>query len=156
MDGKLTQDDLGNGNLKIAISNMMDENLSFPEVNGKVKSISIDLGDVSYITSMGILKWIRWLGTFNKPPFPVKLILDRVSLSFIRASETLMDVLPNNAIVNSYYFYFYCPQCNSEQNMMVTNSKDVAEPKPQCQKCGIAMEPELPFSAYELLIKQAP
>lgn len=156
MDGKLIHHDLGNKNWKIEISNMIDESIEFPDLPKDLESITIDFGNVSYITSIGMMRWIRWLGSINKPENQLQIYLERLSFSFIRVVESVLDVLPTNAVVNSFYACFYCASCNADGRILIPNSRSVTEPNLKCESCGEPMEPELLFTAYEQLIKQAP
>lgn len=152
MAGKITKKDLGNGAYRLEIEKMVDENLPFPTDLPGLKSLSFDVGNVTFINSAGIRNWVRWF-QFVLTLGDVKIEFHRVPLAVIKTAQGVPAVLPATAEIHSFYYDAVCDDCNEETNELIHNRPGAQLPQMKCAKCGKPMEGQLPESAYRRLLK---
>lgn len=148
MEGKITKSDLGNGAYRLDLANMIDEELKFPEDFNGLRSLTIDLGAVTYINSSGIRNWVRWMEGLQKKAAGLKIEFLRIPLPFVRAIEVVRLMLPDKAVVHSFNYDVFCEDCNEELSQLVTNTAGTKLPEIKCPKCGAKMQSELKPEAY--------
>jgi hypothetical protein len=156
MDGKIKVQNDGNGVYQLDVAGHVDEDLEFPTDLKDVRSLSVDLGKVIYINSMGIRDWVRWINSIEKKAAgKLKLQLLKAPLVFIKAINVLGDVFPPYAEIKSFAYDAFCPTCNKEVTELIENKPGVTLPKLTCPNCKKGMQPQLPMESYETLLRKA-
>ena len=117
----------------------------FDGLKGKLKGakkIVFNCAKIRRINSMGIVKWRRFLCTFDA--------LHEVE--FVQCSTSFMGVLGmlpvliGNGKIGSFFVPLRCRPCNKSQEVLVKGvdfSRDKRLPSPQCVSCGEPMENEV-------------
>jgi hypothetical protein len=156
-EGKFVQQDLGNGKVKLDFMHLIDESFMFPDsLPSGLKEIDIDLGQMVYINSMGLRRWVSWIiGLVQSQP-GARLVISRPTLAYIRSVEVIRECLPPKALVMNFYVDLYCDGCNNEHSILMENKKGLKIPETPCPKCGTIMDTEIAPEAFEPLINQAP
>ena len=133
--------DLNPGTL-ITLSGVLDEQTEIGDVAASVKApVQIDLSGVRYITSLGLMTWIRLL----------KLLQEHAPIGLVRCSPTMIaqfsmvtDAL-TGARVESLEAPYACSQCGVEESRLLRVPEDFPQGSSTylapflCSRCGAAM-----------------
>lgn len=158
MDGKLIQHDLGSGAYRIELFHMIDEEVAFPKGDEMaIKQLIVDCGEVSYINSMGLRNWVRWLANVKKSNPDAGIEFLRLPVSLIRVAEAIGGVLPETSIVRTFFVNFYCPKCASQSVLLMENKRNLSlsSTVPKCESCSEVMELELLEDSYKAILRHA-
>ncbi len=133
-----------------ALAGTIDEEADFGTLEiGDSKLLIFDLQKVTRINSIGIRSWIIWFNQFSQE---VKIIFRNCPKSIVDQFNIVENLLPSNALVESFYVVFYCERCDSEKPLLLNCSLDLEiEPLtkcwtlkipqyPVCLACGKTME----------------
>src|SRR4051812_47717224 len=89
------------GEIVFQFSGAIDESAS-DALPAQIESSGVfDLGRVERVSSLGAAVWIRWLQKALRPE--TKIIYRHISPSFVRVLNSLPDMLPTSAEVESFY-----------------------------------------------------
>lgn len=157
MDGRITSKMSGDGTWQVDVFSAVDENSVFPELpKTTINTISIDLGEMTYINSSGMRKWVFWLQLLATGAPDAKLEMKRIPLHFIQSSAVFDKILPQKTNVPSFFIDCFCTPCGTEERRLLDNKPELSIPKLQCAKCQKDMDYELDVGAYEALSFHAP
>lgn len=100
---------------ELVLSGVIDEHARLHEVvTPEHRRLVLDLGDVTFINSLGVRDWIRFLA---------KLAADRIQLELVRVAEPLVHqfnmivATRNGAQVRSFFAPFACDACGLEKSI---------------------------------------
>jgi len=103
----------------------------------------IDLGDVTFINSVGVREWITFLGELTQRG--LKVTLRNVSEPMVRQMTMVIEAR-GDAIVESFYAPYTCPVCGDERALLLQveqhkHALELLKPPPlPCPSCGAEAE----------------
>ena len=98
----------------IVCTGPMDEHMDIPKVPvGPL--IRVDLQQVTYINSIGIRKWIRWVQAMQAHS---KIILENCPAIFVKNIATIKGMVMPNISIQSFYVPYYCDETGERQNVL--------------------------------------
>jgi len=98
----------------ISCAGTMDEHMNLP-VPSESLPIEIDLGQVSYINSIGVRKWIRWVTDVAKAP---RVTLENCPVIFVKNLTTIKGMLGANTQLKSFFVPYYNDELGERQNVL--------------------------------------
>lgn len=152
MDGEIRHTLDAKGSWIVELFNSIDETVTFPQLPKGAAKVLVKLGKVTYINSSGVRNWAHWLRQLSL----VNVHISEMPLSFIRAAETVMEVLPDRVNVDDFYLNYFCDNCNLEKADLVINNDKIALSQKKCPDCGEPMILELPDESYRNIMKHRP
>ena len=110
-------------NLGLAFEGTIDEDVEFPVVEaGKYQTITLDLGNVKAINSVGIREWLNWIRPLaEKSDF----ILENCPKAMVFQFNMVEGFLPPRSRVASFFVPFYSESADKEANVLFTVGKEV-------------------------------
>lgn len=131
------------GLTEVSLSGPIDEwtdlDALFDEIPPRAK-VSIDLGGVNRISSVGVRVWICFVDKLKAHEVPVEIV--HCSVVIVRQIN-MISQFRGHSIVRSAYAPYYCAKCNKEQLRLIDLSADVLpqlrKPEP-CPTCGSQLE----------------
>ena len=146
----------------LKLTGIVDEQSNFPDM-GEIKgAVSIDLGQVSSINSVGIRNWLVWFSTFDAS---ASFVFQNCPVPVVMQMNMVEGFLPAGAVVESFFVPYYCESCDDEIRKNSKNGKDIilvggkAEIKsPGHDKCEKGCELELDVNEnkyFRFLVKSA-
>lgn len=146
-----------NGCCELILQNVVDYSSGFPDkLPEGTKKILIDCAKVSYISSAGIFQWVRWINSIQSSIPGLQIEFTNLVAPFIKAQEMSGEIMPESAIVSSFFYDYFCPSCRVSKQILVENSGSKSNSAEQCAKCNSPMELELPDQTYDLIRNRAP
>lgn len=100
----------------LALSGVIDEHARLHEVVASENRLVLDLGKITFINSLGVRDWIRFL---------TKAARDQVSLDLVRVAEPLVQqfnmivATRTGASVRSFFAPFACDACGLEASICI-------------------------------------
>lgn len=145
----------------IELNGAIDEGLKFPTDTAQITEVKINLGGVTMINSLGVKQWVRFLQTL-KADTSVSIsncptiIVNQMNLipSFVSSRKTK---------VTSFFAPYFCPSCNKQHELLISNSRAIGEPPTviceapthPCPVCGKALEFDEDDSYFSFTERQA-
>jgi anti-anti-sigma regulatory factor len=128
----------------IAVSGVIDETANLGELLPAPGSppLRLDLGDVTFINSLGVREWIRFLASAAGNGVKVQLI--RVSEPLIQQLNMIVAARGQAEVV-SFFAPYACDACGREESLLIdlaANRQRLAagDPPPEkCPECGAVM-----------------
>ena len=127
----------------IALTGVIDESASLPELLPQTPGrLRIDLAGVTFINSLGVREWIRFLATAAQAGVAVELA--RVSEPLIQQLNMIVAAR-GQAEVLSFYAPYACDACGREESLLIDLAPNRAAlargeaPAAKCPECGSAM-----------------
>lgn len=100
---------------ELVLSGIIDEHARLHEVvSNQQRRLVLDLGDITFINSLGVRDWIRFLA---------KLATDHIQLELVRVAEPLVHqfnmivATRTGAQVRSFFAPFACDACGLEKSI---------------------------------------
>jgi anti-anti-sigma regulatory factor len=122
-----------------AIDEWADFDALFSEIPAR-SAVTIDLSQISRISSVGVRIWICFIDKLKLHEMPVQL--EGCSVVIVRQLNMILQ-FRGHSIVRSAYAPYYCARCNKEQLRLIDLGIDVAtqlhKPLP-CPSCGTQLE----------------
>lgn len=84
-------------------------------------TIIVDLIGVTYINSVGVRSWIRWLQESSKTS-PV--ILENCPVLFVKSLSSIRGMVNRNTKVASFFVPYYDEKYNERKNVLFVAGKD--------------------------------
>ena len=141
----------------------MESELPKLEMNG-IQVLKVDMGDVQYINSSGVRKWMMWNWSFTKNFPKLKLILSRVPSVIVKQINSIKGFVPDGSVITSVFVPYFCEQCDEVAespvefdahlaSALAKNKFEKAIPILKCPKCGMPMDVDIIGEQYESLYK---
>lgn len=109
--------------LKLTLSGVIDEDVTFPKVDdGPQKKIVLDLKDIKTINSVGIREWLNWIKPLSEK---YEMVLENCPKAMVFQFNMVEGFLPAKSKVTSFFVPFYCESCDREDNVLFTVGKEV-------------------------------
>lgn len=122
----------------------IDERCQFAELAGRLgPQVALDLGGITFVNSMGVREWIRFLRTLRDTG--AEVILRDCSEAIVYQ----MNMIPETRVgahIDSFHAPYDCPGCGHEASMRIVVSEHAdglrrgKPPSFDCSECGDAME----------------
>ncbi len=135
------------GTLVVDIAGTINEGAVFPdlELDG-IDLITLKLGRVSYIASVGVRRLFKWMWNINKARSQAKVQMCDVVSILMRQMVGVKDFIPQGFFIESMFVSYYCENC--DENMMVPLRRGtdyeyggaITTPHPTCRSCGANLE----------------
>lgn len=121
---------------RVVIKGDITEASSFEElVPQLVGRVDFDLAQVSYINSLGVREWIRFLRQVNIQGFE----LHACSVPFVLQASIIPPMIGRGTVV-SFFAPYYCEGCDHHADKLLQSATILAAnhepPVFQCSKCG--------------------
>lgn len=111
-----------NGRATVEFFVPFDDHIDFGQLNlGFVTEVDINFDRVTSINSKGIKKWIEWISRFSKG---TEVRFHKVPKVIIDQINMVMDFLPENGAVKSFYVPYFSDESGEERVVLVTFGKD--------------------------------
>jgi hypothetical protein len=92
---------------------------NFPQLpRSDIKELVIDLGQIGYVNSGGILTWKSWINAVNLAFRGVGITFKNLSSISARQASQVKDYLPNGANIYSFIVPYFCASCNLTTNIL--------------------------------------
>lgn len=116
--------DKNNGQAKVTVSGVIDEDVSFqPYPLAGLTKIDFFLGELKGINSCGIREWINWIRTASQATIAYhecpKVIVNQINM--------VHDFLPPNAKVISFYVPYFNEETEEEKQVLFRDGKEFAQ-----------------------------
>jgi anti-anti-sigma regulatory factor len=128
----------------LTIGGDIDDNTSLTGFVASLKrSPIIDLGDVTFINSVGVREWITLLGELQQRG--LKVTLRNISEPMVRQMTMVIEAR-GEASVESFYAPYSCPACGDERALLIQVDQHKAAldankpPTLPCPSCGVDAE----------------
>jgi anti-anti-sigma regulatory factor len=138
--GRLTVTRIDGG---LALTGVIDEAARLGElIPGQPGTLRLDLAGVSFINSLGVREWIRFLATAAARGIVVELV--RVSEPLIQQLNMIVAARGQAEVV-SFYAPYACDACGREDSLLLKLDACRAQlaaghaPAATCPECGAAM-----------------
>lgn len=150
--------------LEVSISGYVGENSGLHDFNYKgITKISIDVGGVNYINSVGVKQWIHWTGRF---PQGLTIEFHKCPALIINQVNMVVGFLPRGGTIESLSAPFICEDCSREETILLHRPKDFdyatanesyrfIQPVVPCPKCKKPMELDAMETKFFGFLKQA-
>lgn len=127
------------GGALVALVGDFDERSDFEAVAREVggSKISIDLGGVGRINSIGVSYWVRFVEAITRPRGRT-VALCSVPGTFA-AAAALVPAMRGGVSVESLQMAYRCDACNREEEALVRSAAEVSLGR-RCANCGAAMD----------------
>lgn len=102
----------------------LDEHAILPSDLGTSTDIHVDLDGLSYINSVGVRLWIRWLTDVSKKH---RLFLIRCPVLVVKNFSSIRGMLNKNTIVQSFYVPYYDEVLDERKNALFIRGKHFME-----------------------------
>jgi hypothetical protein len=105
-------------------------------------ALTVDLGDVTFINSLGIRQWMRFVAAAQERE--VKLRLRRVSEPMV-GQMNMIEAARGTAEIESFFAPYGCDGCGREDSILLDTSAHAAlispttAPSMPCPECGHLM-----------------
>ena len=136
--------------LHVAMQGDLDEEAKLPPLAQTPQRLTIDLGGVRLINSMGCRRWVTWITEVAATAGEVQL--ERCSHAVIQQMNILGGFLPPKVKVTSFFVPYECPRCGHGARVLHANGADFKpESVPEhltCAACGGEMILEILRPAY--------
>lgn len=107
----------------LVLSGSLDEKSQFPAITvAFAKTIILDLGEIKTVNSLGIQRWVNWLGTI---PFDHQLRLINCAPSIVLQFNMIDSFLTGNSQVLSVMVPFFCNIHEEEFTVKFTIGNDL-------------------------------
>lgn len=127
---------------ELSLSGVIDEHARLAEVMGRAEEagrrLVLDLGEITFINSLGVRDWIRFLA---------RAAQEQVRLELVRVSEPLVQqfnmivATRTGAAVRSFFAPFACDACGLERSVCIEVAPNLAAlralepPRIACPTC---------------------
>jgi hypothetical protein len=150
--------------LNLQMSGSISELAEFPELNFEgISDLSIDFGQVTYINSAGVRRWVKWMWAIEKERAELNFYIHRCSTRIIRQILAVSSFVPKKTVVKSFFAPYFCEKDSETlvklfvveswfQNEIQSLSKKLHE-LVKCPKCGQPMEFDALVEDYFKLIQ---
>lgn len=127
----------------VALHGVIDESCQLGQLVPATPGVlRLDLADVTFINSLGVREWIRFLADLASAGIRVELA--RVSEPLIQQLNMIVAAR-GQAEVLSFYAPYACDACGREESLLLDLGRDRARlasgepPAAVCPECGAAM-----------------
>lgn len=127
---------------ELVLSGVIDEHARLHEfISNQQRRLVLDLGDITFINSLGVRDWIRFLA---------KLAADRIELELVRVAEPLVHqfnmivATRAGARVRSFFAPFACDTCGLETSIcleVAPHLQELRELRPPAVDCPTCKSP---------------
>jgi hypothetical protein len=100
--------------LTLVCAGVMDEHMQLPAINEGLP-IRVDLQQVTYINSIGVRKWIRWVSDMTQKPL---LLMENCPAIFVKNLATIKGMMADNMSVESFYVPYYNDETGQRRNVL--------------------------------------
>jgi hypothetical protein len=95
--------------LNLKISGSISELADFPELNIKdITDFSVDFGDVTYVNSAGVRRWVKWMWAIEKDRPQIKFYIQRCPARIVRQILAISSFVPKKTVVQSFFAPYFC------------------------------------------------
>lgn len=117
----------------------VDECAVLPPLTVIQGQLIINLAGLTFINSLGIRIWIRWIKSIKADK---GIVLVNCSPPFVRQMSILQSFIPEGVTVKDIFVPYYCENCNREDRKLI-NVEIALQAVPNeipCTKCNGSME----------------
>lgn len=107
------------GTTIVQLSGALDEHAQLPSISGPAE-IYVDLENLSYINSVGVRVWIRWVQEVTKA---TKIILIKCPALFVKNLSSIRGMVNKNMVVQSFYVPYYDDKYSERKNVLFIRGK---------------------------------
>ena len=97
------------GDVHVEMQGALDEEATLPSFTQPPRQLTLDLGGVNLINSMGCRRWMTWIGEIARTTPRIRL--ERCSHAVLQQINVLGGFLPARAEVASLFVPYECPRC---------------------------------------------
>jgi len=138
----------------ITLDGILDENCQLPEFSEVIQGkMTIHLGRLNMINSLGCRKWAIWLR--DKVKAKGGITLSECSPAIVNQLSILEGFVPKSAKVASFFVPYFCEKCSHEERVLFRFGVDYSTHQPpnpsdhlECPKCHAQMELEVVQEKY--------
>jgi anti-anti-sigma regulatory factor len=140
----------------IHLSGALDESATIPsDLPSTGGDVYVDLQDMSYINSVGVRTWIRWIAEASRKN---RIFLIRCPAVIVKNFSSIRGMLTKNTIVQSFYVPYYDEKQNHRNNVLYIRAQHFFEDgtiqAPLVKdSTGVAMEPDVIEQTYFSFLK---
>ena len=139
--GRMTIEGQGDA---LVLAGMLDEAAALHELVGRARGgrLTLDLGGVTFINSLGVRDWIRMQAAAQQAGLTVEL---RHVAEVLVHQLNMIIATRGNAIVTSFYAPYACDACGREDSLLIDAIANASalvklQPPPMtCPECGAPM-----------------
>lgn len=99
----------------------IDEGAVFPKVQSNVRTLVIQMGEVTRLNSHGTRQWALWAKTI---PAAAEVSLEECPVIFVKSFALIKGVLLPNMSVNSFYVPYFSDETGERKNVLVRRGVD--------------------------------
>ncbi len=107
------------GTTVVQLKGALDEHAQMPSLAG-LAEVYLDLEELSYINSVGVRVWIRWVQEAVKT---TKIILIKCPALFVKNLSSIRGMIIKNVTIQSFYVPYYDDTYNERKNVLFIRDK---------------------------------
>lgn len=115
-----------NGGTCLTLKGNIDEDASFSQANVDGGSVTVDLGGVTAINSVGIREWIKWTKTL---PSGCKMTVRNCPKIVVDQINMVLGFLPQGTRVESFFVPYYNEASGNEKMVLFINGREFKDGK---------------------------
>lgn len=146
--------DTSSGTTIVQLSGALDEHAQLPTIPAGTE-IHVDLEKLTYLNSVGVRLWIRWVADVTKN---TKMILIRCPALFVKNFSSIRGMLNRNTLVQSFYVPYYDDKYDERKNVLYIRGREFLDDgtlnMPTLKNAnGDVMEPDVIEQTYFSFLK---
>lgn len=146
-----TENSKSGDTLKVSFSGEISMQTDLPRLKLEgISEVNLDVGEVTYINSAGVRKWMIWTRELTKIS-SLKFTLSRIPGVLVKQMSTIENFVPTTSQILSLYVPYYCENCDTNSEKLLERGKHFgagitsettvkAMQDMKCPKCGKPME----------------
>lgn len=115
-----------NGSDCLTLKGNIDEDASFAPATAEGAQVTVDLGGVTAINSVGIREWIKWTKSL---PSGCKMVVRNCPKIVVDQINMVLGFLPPGARVESFFVPYYSDATGNEKMVLFVNGKEFKDGK---------------------------
>lgn len=100
----------------LKLSGSLNESAKYPELTADDKNIVIDMSDVDYLNSIGILQWLQFCKTLEA--VVTNCEIQNIPSFILEQMGKVRGTLPKFMTLRSFYAPFYCESCETSTSLL--------------------------------------
>lgn len=142
------------GSTIIQLAGALDEHAQLP-TPPVVSEIYVDLENLTYINSVGVRLWIRWIQEVTKS---TKVILIKCPALFVKNLSSIRGMVTKNSTIQSFFVPYYDEKYSERKNVLFIRGKHFMDDgtlhMPEVKNSnGEVIEPDIIEQSYFSFLK---